>query len=330
MDTSSTPTGSETSESSLTTEQAGAAFAAMLEPQDPASATPEADGLSDAERAAAAELVEEEKRKAAENPQPDPDQTPAEKVTVEVDGKMIELTKEQVAEAYKNGLRQADYTQKTQQVAEQRKAAEAEAAKAREERNQYAQGLQKTAAVLEAQLQEQQNIDWPKLLESDPVEYLRQQHLAQARQAQLQQVAQQHQQIQLQSQAEYDAGLKSFVENQRAELIAKIPEWKDEAKLKVGAAELRDYLKTQGLSEQEIFSVTDHRAILQSYKAMKYDQMIAKASAAAKKIDNTPQRVLRPAGGESNQIDKRTAAYQKLSKSGRVEDAGAVFASLLS
>ena len=327
MDTSSTPTA----EGSLDINQAGAAFAALLDPQEPVSATPEADGLTDAERAAAAELAEEEKRKAeAEPAQPDQDQPPVEKVTVEVDGKTIELTKEQVAEAYKNGLRQADYTQKTQQVAEQRKAAEAEAAKAREERNQYAQGLQKTAALLEAQLQEQQNIDWPKLLESDPVEYLRQQHLAQTRQAQLQQLAQQHEQIQLQSKAEYEAGMKSFVEGQRAELVAKIPEWKDEAKLRAGATELRDYLKSQGLTEQEIFSVTDHRAIVQSYKAMKYDQMIAKASAAAKKIDNTPQRVLRPAGGESNQIDKRTAAYQRLSKSGRVEDAGAVFASLIS
>ena len=34
-----------------------------------------------------------------------------EKITVEVDGKTIELTKAQIAENHKNGLRQADYTQ---------------------------------------------------------------------------------------------------------------------------------------------------------------------------------------------------------------------------
>lgn len=328
MDTSSTPTA----ESSLDVNQAGAAFAAMLDPQDPAKdATTEADGLSDAERAAAEAHAEEERRKAAEETQqPDQDQTPAEKVTVEVDGKTIELTKEQVAEAYKNGLRQADYTQKTQAIAEQRKAAEAETAKARAEREQYMQGLQKAQTVLESQLQEQQNIDWQRLLETDPVEYLKQQHLAQTRQAQLQQTYQQRQQLEQAAQAEHQEALKAHVESEREKLIANIPEWKDEAKRKAGATELMNYLKTQGLSEQEIVSVTDHRAITQSYKAMKYDQMMAKATAAAKKIDNTPQRVLRPTGGESPQLDRRTAAFQKLSKSGRVEDAGAVFASLIS
>lgn len=327
MDTSSTPTEA----GSLDINQAGAAFAAMLDPQEPAQdATTEADGLSDAERAAAAELAEEEKRKAAEETQPDPDQPPAEKVTVEVDGKTIELTKEQVAEAYKNGLRQADYTQKTQQVAEQRKAAEAEAAKAREERTQYMQGLQKAQAVLESQLEDQQKIDWQTLLSQDPVEYLKQQHLAQTRQAQLQQMYQQRQQLEQVAQAEQAEALKAHVESEREKLFANIPEWKDEAKRKAGATELMNYLKTQGLSEQEIVSVTDHRAITQSYKAMKYDQMMAKATAAAKQIKNTPERVLRPTGGESTQVDRRTAAFQRLSKSGRVEDAGAVFASLIS
>ena len=328
MDTSSTPTASATSESSLTTEQAGAAFAALLEPKDPASATPEADGLSDAERVAAAELVEEEKRKAEETP-PDSDAGDDETVTVIVDGKPVELTKAQIAEAHKSGLRQADYTKKTTELAEQRKAAEAETTKARAEREQYMQGLQKAQAVLESQLEDQQKIDWETLLSTDPVEYLRQQHLVQARQAQLQQTYQQRQQLEALSQAEHQEALKAHVESEREKLFANIPEWKDEAKRKAGATELMNYLKTQGLSEQEIVSVTDHRAITQSYKAMKYDQMIAKASAAAKKIDNTPQRVLRPTGGESQQLDKRTAAYQRLSKSGKVEDAAAVFASLI-
>src|SRR5688572_20722414 len=76
-------------------------------------------------------------------------------VTVLVDGKPVELTKAQIAEAHKGSLRQADYTKKTQEVAEQRKAAEAETAKAREERARYAEGLNKAQAVLEAQLQEQ-------------------------------------------------------------------------------------------------------------------------------------------------------------------------------
>lgn len=318
MDTSSTPTDS----GSLDVNQAGAAFAAMLDPVEPSKEGAEPVAQPEAE-------TPPEPNAQEGGADPESDANADETVTVIVDGKPVELTKAQIAEAHKSGLRQADYTKKTQEIAEQRKAAEQETAKARAERDQYSQGLQRAAAMLEGQLQEQQNIDWQKLLESDPVEYLKQQHLAQTRQAQLQQTYQQQQAIQAQAKVEHDAALKTHVESQRAELIAKIPEWKDEAKLKAGATELREYLKTQGLSEQEIYSVTDHRAIVQSYKAMKYDKMMEASKATAKKMDNVPQRVVRPSGGETQNIDKRTAAYQRFAKSGRVEDAGALFAQIL-
>lgn len=321
MDTSSTPTV----EGSLDLNQAGAAFASLLD-TSPETEEKKEGPTPEAEQETPAEPNAQEEGDDAQESDADADET----VTVLVDGKPVELTKAQIAEAHKSGLRQADYTKKTTELAEQRKAAEAETAKAREERSQYMQGLQRAQAVLETQLQEQQQIDWPKLLEADPVEYLKQQHLAQTRQAQLQQTYQQRQQLEAQAKAEHDSALKSHAESQREELIAKIPEWKDAEKMKAGATELREYLKTQGLTEQEIYSVIDHRAIVQSYKAMKYDQMMAKAKAAAKKIDNTPQRVLRPTGGESNQLDRRTASFQKLQKTGRVDDAVGAIASILS
>lgn len=320
MDTSTTPTA----EGSLDVTQAGDAFAAMLTPEVPEKEEGAAPVVAEPE------LPAEPNEQGEGDDAPDPDAGDDEIVTVLVDGKPVELTKAQIAEAHKSGLRQADYTQKTQALAEEKKAAAAELAKARDERNQYMQGLQKAQAVLESQLEDQQKIDWETLLSTDPVEYLKQQHLAQARQAQLQQTYQQRQQLEAISQAEHREALKAHVESEREKLVANIPEWKDEAKRKAGATELMNYLKTQGLSEQEIVSVTDHRAITQSYKAMKYDQIMANAKAASKKVENVPQRVLRPTGGESHQLDRRTAAFQKLSKSGSVADAGAVFASLIS
>jgi hypothetical protein len=147
---------------------------------------------------------------------------------------------------------------------------------------------------------------------------------------QLNQTRQQLNQVAQQSQAEHQKALAEHVESQRSELIAKIPEWKDAAVMKAEATELRDYLKTQGLTEQEIYSVTDHRAIIQSRKAMLFDKMIAKAKATDKKMENVPQRVARPAGSAPQALDKRSAAFQRLSKSGSVEDAGSVFASMFS
>ncbi len=163
---------------------AASAFEEMLTPPPPdenegeLSATPE--GVKEPESEIETEAEPEGEAEANDE----------EIVTIEVDGKPIELTKAQLAEAYKSGLRQADYTKKTTEVSEQRKAAEAEIQKAQHERASYAQRLQQQEAVLSAALQEQQNINWEQLLESDPVEFMRQKHLSERRQAALQQTVQ--------------------------------------------------------------------------------------------------------------------------------------------
>lgn len=332
MDTSTTPT----SDSSLSTTQAGAAFAELLDPVVEKK-EPEVPTQSDAEKAAAAAKENAVEEGADADPAPEDSET----VTVLVDGKPVELTKAQIAEAHKNGLRQADYTRKTMEVSEQRKAAEAETNKAREERQQLAQALQRSQVQLEGALQEQNQINWQALLDSDPVEYLKQQHLAQSRQAALQQNFQQQQYLSAQAKAEQDASLASHLQNQREQLLAKIPEWKDEAKQKAGTAEIANYLMDMGFPKGAVLGefdasgrqishgITDHLPIVLARKAMLYDQMIGKASAAAKKVASLPQRVERPSGGESQGLDRRATAYQRLSKSGSVNDAAAVFSSLL-
>jgi hypothetical protein len=254
--------------------------------------------------------------------------TEAERITIEVDGKTVELTKAELADHYKNGLRQADYTRKTMEAAEQRKAAEAEANKAREERQKYAQGLQQTQSLLQAQLQEQSQIDWQKLLDTDPVEYLKQQHLANARQAQLQRINQEQQQIHAKNQSEQAQQMRAFLQTQQDELLAKLPEWKDEAKAKTERAAIKDYLKTQGLEEAQIDNISDHRVVILSRKAMLYDQMMAKAKAAAQKVGNLPQKVERPGGGETHATDGRTQAMKQLARSGSLRDAARVLENL--
>jgi hypothetical protein len=322
MTTENTGTPSAEPTASLSVRDAAALFGAEPEQekaQTTGAQTPEAPAVK--AEATQADTEPEKVEEASEDV--------GEKVTIEVDGKTVELTKAELADYYKNGLRQADYTKKTMEAAEQRKAAEAEATKAREERQRYAQGLQQAQAVLQAQLQEQSQIDWQKLLETDPVEYLKQQHLAQTRQARLNQVAQEQQQIAARWQAEQAEQMRAFIQSQQQELLAKLPEWKDESKAKSEIEAIRSYLKGQGLEENHINGITDHRLVLLSRKAMLYDQMMSKAQTAAKKVAQLPQKVERPGGGESNPLDGRTAAMKRLEKSGSVRDAAAIF-SLLS
>lgn len=311
----------ETASSALDTNQAAALLANILEPQP--DDKPKEPAKVEPEKAPEATQAEPEAEKVGEaTPEPV-------KFTIKVDGKDVELTSEEIAEHYKNGLRQADYTKKTMEVSEQRKAAEAEATKVREERQQLAQKLTQAQTILQAQLQEQSKIDWHQLREADPQEFLKQWHLYSERQASLQGNIAEQQQLFAKHQAEQSEQVKKFISEQQDQLLAKLPEWKDATKAKAEKAAISEYLKSQGLEESQIQNITDHRVVLMARDAMLYRQTMEKARTAAEKVKTLPQKVERPGGGESNSLDGRSAAMKQLGRTGRVEDAARVFASIL-
>lgn len=316
--TTDTPSGES---GALNIDSAASAFSSWLEP---AAETEESIDKVDTE-------IEPKKK------EPDPVEQPNEQeegddapITLEVDGKQVTLTKAELAEHYKNGLRQGDYTQKTMALAEQRKAAEAETLKAQQERHTYASNLQKMAAQLEGALEEQGRIDWNALLESDPVEFLKQKHLYDQRQAALQHNQREQQSVAEQTQAENAKALRNHLATQQEQLLAKLPEWKDEKKAKSERDAIKSYLLEQGYDADAVAQISDHKAVILSRKAMLYDQMIAKAQVAAKKVQHLPTKVERPGTNtDRNPLDGRTQAMKRLEQSGSVEDAARLFAQLL-
>lgn len=267
----------------------------------------------------------EEAEAAAEEAKPVEDDT----VEVEVDGYKFRLPKDKAQKLEAERLFQADYTRKTMAAAEERKAAQQAQQQAQQERQAVASQLNKVQAQLEGALQEQQKVDWDALLQSDPQEYLKQRHLYDKRQAALQQTYAAQQALRAKEEAEARDAYVRHLQHQQQELLAKVPEWKDSAKAEADKKALREYLLKQGYDEGAVESVSDAKAVVLARKAMLYDQMMSKAQVAAKKVSTLPTKVERPGGGDSPALDKRSAAFQRLSKSGRAEDAAAVFASLL-
>ena len=282
-----------------------------------------------------AEALDELTKKQPESEKPEPEdaveasEADGETVTIEVDGKTVELTKAELADAYKNGLRQADYTQKTMAAADARKSADAETAKAFQERQAYAGNLQKMAVQLEGVLEQSSKIDWDALISADPVEAMKQQHLLQKRQAAYQDTVQQLQAIDTQTKAEQADQMRQFRQVQQQELLAKLPDWKDESRAKAESAAIKSYLKNQGFDDAAIDNIQDHRAVILGRKAMLYDQMMSKATAAAKKVQALPTRVVRPGVADSQRGDGRSSAMQRLSRSGSVNDAADAFKAFL-
>lgn len=310
------PSAEPSNTGALDTVQAAEVFASLLDPpkEQEAAEEPEAPAVeAEAEQPEAAEPEAQE----ADDPL----------VTVKIDGKEVEVKLSELKNGYQ---RQADYTRKTMEVSEQRKAAEAETQKAHQERQAYAQNLQRMQAQIEGALQQQSQIDWQQLLESDPAEYLKQQHLVQQRQAALQDNYRQQQQLMQVQQAEAQKAFQTHLARQQEELLAKLPDWKDESKAKAEKAALRSYLMDQGFDEQAVNNVSDAKAVLMARKAMLYDQMVSKAQAATKKVATLPTKVERPGvAATSPNLDKRSSAYQRLAKTGSINDAASVFASFL-
>lgn len=257
--------------------------------------------------------------------QEDDTQEPA-KITVEVDGKVVELTPEQVAEAYKSGLRQSDYSKKTAELTQEKNLVQEQAKK---ERDTYAQKLNHYSIQLEGALSEQSKTNWAELLEKDPVEYLKQQHLYQQRQAAYQSALAERQQIEQQQQQEYKASFESYIAKQNELLIEKIPAWKDEAKATAEKTEIKEYLKNIGLTDQEISSIADHRHVVIVRKAMQMDKLLKQAPNATKRVEKAPVKVERPGTAESGNKDATKAAINRLKKSGSIDDAASAFATLL-
>lgn len=308
----------------LDVNSAAEAFSSLFdEKKEAAEETPEVDTELDTKSSADPEEVDTPETEASEADEP-------KTFTIKVDGKDVEVSEAELAEAYKSGLRQADYTKKTMEVAEQRKAAEAEIAKAHQERETYARNLTEQSVLLHAALTEQNQINWQQLLESDPIEYLKQRDLYDQRQRALTNAQEQYRQLEQLEQAERAKSLSKFVQTQQEELLAKLPDWKDENKAQAEKIAMRTWLNEQGYGEDEINTLTDHRSVLVARKAMLYDQMMQKAKAAAKKVEKLPAKVERPGVTETKQgMDKRSAAFQRLSKSGSVDDAAALFSSIL-
>ena len=315
----------------LDANQAGELFTSLLDQGEPndknaGQESPEAA----AERLAAEELAAQQGGKEGEGQAADGagDDAGAAKITVKIDGKDVQLTEAEIAEHYKNGLRQADYTRKTMEAADARKSAEAEANAARQERQNYANQLNIITAKLQGDLQEQSKIDWQQLLATDPVAYLEQKRIFEERQAHLSKAQQEMDQLQKLHQTEQAESARQYLAKQQQELIAKLPEWKDVDKAKAESAQIKEYLAKEGFEKGEIEQVADHRIVFLFRKAMLYDGLMSRAAAAPNKVAKLPTRVERPGNGDVRP-DGRTQAMQRLAKTGSINDAAAAFSEFL-
>lgn len=243
---------------------------------------------------------------------------------VRVDGQEIEVPLPELIAGYS---RQSDYTRKTTEVANQRKALEAEAAEIRTARDQYAQRL----TALESALTEAMPAepDWDTLRKENPNEYAALKVEYRERQEQLARVRAEGDRVRGEQERDFHTRVQAIRQQEAEKLIQAIPEWRDEAKAAPEKAKLVEYAASYGMDADYLDAVTDHRFVVLLRKAQKYDELQTKGKAAIQEKAATAQ-VLKPGGRPQNTTGKakRTDVQRKaerLERSGRVDDAAKLF-----
>jgi hypothetical protein len=315
MSENTTPQGS----GPLTVDTAAAAFLGMMDAAEGAeNSQPETEE-------AAEEYVEESESQLVDSEEAE--EQPTRTFRIKAAGEDREVTETELIEGYQLG---ADYTKKTQKLAEERKAVEAERAKIQEAnklRDQYAQRLQ----MMEQFLQQQnkgENLE--ALKEVDPIGYAVKVAEQAQREKQLAVLQQEQQRIAQQQQAEQSERLQSHLAEESQKLTSLIPGYGDPKQGDTIRKEIREYAKSVGWSDQELANLYDSRAVLNLYHGMKYQQLQSKKPQIAKKVEAAPKMLKAGTSNPRNaEAEQNKKLHSQLRKTGNVRDAARVFEKFL-
>ncbi len=224
---------------------------------------------------------------------------------VEYEGKQYKVPKE-LKDAL---LRQADYTRKTQEVAEFRKSVEAQQARVEAEK-QFTQAHIREVSRIEAidqQLAQFGQVNWDALIDADPVQAMKLQRQAQDLQAQRAQIAQAitQRQQEFQHQQQQEAA-RQVAEGQRV-LSREIPGWGPEM-----AQKLIEYGRSRGYPDQVLFNVTSPNFVVDLYNSYQLAEIRKKTAQKPKPVQEKPVTRIQPSKSKASVDPDRMSPDQWL------------------
>tara|TARA_Y100001938_G_scaffold146981_1_gene227137 strand:- start:3617 stop:4645 length:1029 start_codon:yes stop_codon:yes gene_type:complete len=241
-------------------------------------------------------------------------------ISVKIDGVEHEVTLDELKNGYS---RQQDYTRKTQKLAEQTKSVLQKEKDISQKEVLYNQLIPKLEQELKQDLVDNEP-NWEKMVDEDPIEYVRQKQVWDKKRAKHEKVLAEKKRIENEAIVKRQKQIEQIVNEGNIKLSQSIPEWKNDKIREKEFSQIKKYaIESLGFNEQEIDNVIDYRAILGLRQAWKYSQT---QEAIKKKPTQSPARVARP--GSTNKPVKTSAIKkerQRLKKSGKVSDAAKVF-----
>ena len=251
------------------------------------------------------------------------------KYTIKVDGEELEVGIDELKNGYQ---RQADYTRKSQALAEQRKETEAiqsERMQLEQERQMYANGLQMLQEQQSAKLKDFESVEWESLKAEDPYQYMIKKDEYRDAQERVNNLVAEQQMVQQEQAQQAQQARAHFVQQEYSRLVQSLPEWNDSnSTIK---KDIQEYATSVGFKPEEINQLADHRSVLIIKKAMEYDKLTTKVAPKKKAVKKVPK--VQKSGRGNSKEDAATEAIKKkrtrLQKSGKQQDAASVFYDML-
>lgn len=250
------------------------------------------------------------------------------KVKVKVNGLEQEVTLDELRNGYQ---RQADYTQKTQELASQKQ----ELTQTQSEYNQYLQSIPMLAQVAQTNIQDATNRlyapEFIALATEDPAQYI-------AEKAKLEKIINQNYQAAQQMQTQYNQYQEESNQRQQQEFEQRLQEanqilskeiegWADGSAIDA----LRNFAVNKlGFQTTELNSLIDPRQVRVLHKAMLYDELMSQQNVASKKVQAVPSKTLRPGvANTTSEQDEFKARQKEVLASGNDRDIAKLMAELL-
>ena len=276
---------------------------------------------SEEELQASEEDAEEEAEESDDEGEEEPDV-----YAVTINGEEHEVSFDELLKGYS---RQSDYTKKTQELSEHRKAFDnAKQQMAQEyhqiqaERQQYIDSLQQIVDSSVPGLEQYASINWEQLKAEDPIAFITKKEEFRDSQDKMAEYQAQQEEVYQRQYQEYQKQAHQVLQQEHGKMAQVLPDWKEPEKQKKIAKDIKEYALSVGYTPEEVGSLVDHRSLLVLIKAQKYDSL-QNADVKSKKLKNKPKVVRSGKGkskGEDNKV-KRAAKMKRLQKSGHVDDA---------
>ncbi len=233
---------------------------------------------------------------------------------VEIEGKSYRVPKELKDMV----LMHKDYTQKTQAVADQRRAVEEQAQALETRQRLMSQTFDKAVEfkAVKDKLSQYEQIDWQSLTDQDPVQaqklfftYQQLQRDAQAKYGALQQANAESEQLTQQQR-------QQMLAEAEKDLRARLPDFGPQI-----AEKIVNSAKEYGFTTQELEGLTDARHVHVLHDAMKWRALQAEKPTAMRSVKEAP-KAIKPQATQPKRHNQ--AAHDRLKKSGRMEDLAAL------